>query len=125
MSALTFYGSLALLAVVAGTIRLLLARDPVVRLISMNVVGLGSLLLLIALAARSDSIDPVLSALVITGLVITVAFTGVGAVLVRRLESPTLADVPEENADLGETEDRDASREQRARARREDEEEDA
>ncbi|MDO5662930.1 MAG: hypothetical protein Q4G40_09555, partial [Brachybacterium sp.] len=60
-----------------------------------------------------------------TGLVITVAFTGVGAVLVRRLESPTLADVPEENADLGETEDRDASREQRARARREDEEEDA
>lgn len=70
----------------AGTVRLLLTRDLVARLIAMNVVGTGSLLILISLGARSDPIDPVLSALVITGLVITVAFTGVGAVLIRRIE---------------------------------------
>ena len=52
----------------------------------MNVLGSGSLLFLLALAARSDPVDPVLSALVITGLVITVAFTGVAAVLIRRIE---------------------------------------
>ena len=42
---------------------------------------------LVALAARSPAVEPLLTALVITGLVITVAFTGVGAVLVRRIEA--------------------------------------
>lgn len=79
---------------VVGTVRLLLTRDLVARLIAMNVVGVGSLLILVSLGARNgpdaggqgDSPDPVLSALVITGLVITVAFTGLGAVLIRRIE---------------------------------------
>lgn len=69
-----------------GLARFLLVRDRVNRLVAMNVLGSGSLLFLLALAARSEPADPVLSALVITGLVITVAFTGVGAVLIRRIE---------------------------------------
>lgn len=86
MTVIQWYLVLAVILAVAGLVRLLLVRDRVARLVAMNVVGSGSLLVLIALAARSEPIDPVLSALVITGLVITVAFTGVGAVLIRRIE---------------------------------------
>ncbi|GAA1114784.1 NADH-quinone oxidoreductase subunit K [Nesterenkonia jeotgali] len=82
---------------VIGLVRMLLTSDLVARLIALNVTGIGSLMIIMALAARaaepegpvSDGaagIDPVLSALVITGLVITVAFTGLGAVLIRRIE---------------------------------------
>ncbi len=86
MTVIQWYLVLAVILAVAGLVRLLLVRDRVARLVAMNVVGSGSLLVLIALAARSEPVDPVLSALVITGLVITVAFTGVGAVLIRRIE---------------------------------------
>lgn len=86
ISIVQWYLGLAVVLVVAGLVRMLLVEDRVARLVAMNVVGSGSLLVLVALAARSDSTDPVLSALVITGLVITVAFTGVGAVLIRRIE---------------------------------------
>lgn len=86
MTVIQWYLVLAVILVSAGLVRLLLVRDRVARLVAVNVVGSGSLLVLIALAARSSPIDPVLSALVITGLVITVAFTGLGAVLIRRIE---------------------------------------
>ncbi|WP_270263202.1 NADH-quinone oxidoreductase subunit K [Kocuria marina] len=82
-----FYVVLGIVLAVAGMVRMLLVQDLMARLVAMNVVGVGSLLILLALAARSDSLDPVLSALVITGLVITVAFTGVGAILIRRIEA--------------------------------------
>lgn len=84
-----WYSVLGIAMVVAGAVRMLLVRDLVARLIAMNVTGTGSLVILISLGARSQPIDPVLSALVITGLVITVAFTGVGAVLIRRIEANT------------------------------------
>ena len=71
---------------VGGMVRMFLVRDRVARLVAMNVVGAGTLLFLIALAARTDPVDPVLTALVITGLVITVAFTAVGALLISRIE---------------------------------------
>ena len=88
LSVAQFYLVLGLILVVAGMVRMLVVQDLMARLVAMNVVGVGSLLILLALAARSDPLDPVLSALVITGLVITVAFTGVGAILIRRIESP-------------------------------------
>lgn len=88
LSVAQFYSVLGLILVVAGMVRMLVVQDLMARLVAMNVVGVGSLLILLALAARSDPLDPVLSALVITGLVITVAFTGVGAILIRRIESP-------------------------------------
>lgn len=83
-----WYLLLGSLVAVAGTVRLLLARDLLARLVAMNVVGIGSLLVLLSLGDRAEGAapDPVLSALVITGLVITVAFTGLGAVLIRRIE---------------------------------------
>ncbi len=87
-AAALWYLLLGSVVAVAGTVRLLLSRDLMARLVAMNVVGIGSLLILLSLGARSEGVvpDPVLSALVITGLVITVAFTGVGAVLIRRIE---------------------------------------
>lgn len=98
VTAVDLYFALAAVLVVAGAVRMLLERDLARRLVAMNVVGVGSLLVLMALGARASTIDPVLSALVITGLVITVAFTGVGAVLIRRLESPTLRDLDRADA---------------------------
>lgn len=82
-----FYVVLGIVLAAAGMVRMLLVQDLMARLVAMNVVGVGSLLILLALAARSDPLNPVLSALVITGLVITVAFTGVGAILIRRIEA--------------------------------------
>lgn len=100
LTTVQWYLLLGTVIAVAGTVRLLLAQDLVARLVAMNVVGVGSLLILVALAARSGPAagrdggitDPVLSALVITGLVITVAFTGLGAVLIRRIEGAQDAD---------------------------------
>lgn len=86
MTLIQFYLGLAVLLIVVGMVRMFLVRDRVPRLVAMNVVGAGTLLILIALAARTDPVDPVLTALVITGLVITVAFTAVGALLISRIE---------------------------------------
>lgn len=86
MSLTQWYLMVAVGLIAVGLTRFLLVRDRVARLVAMNVLGSGALLLLIALAARQEPADPVLTALVITGLVITVAFTGVGAVLIRRIE---------------------------------------
>ncbi|GGH45710.1 NADH-quinone oxidoreductase subunit K [Microbacterium album] len=86
---------------VAACARMLLSRDPVGRLIAMNVVGAGAFLIMLALAARSEQFDPVLAALVITGLVITVAFTGLGAVLIRRIEGAEAADGDDDGDDTG------------------------
>lgn len=86
MTLIQFYLGLAVVLIVVGMVRMFLVRDRVARLVAMNVVGAGTLLFLIALAARTDPVDPVLTALVITGLVITVAFTAVGALLISRIE---------------------------------------
>lgn len=101
---------------VIGTVRMLLTRDLVARLIAMNVTGIGSLMIILALGARTvesadagggdAAIDPVLSALVITGLVITVAFTGLGAVLIHRIEGPGDS-VSSEDSEDSETTDAD------------------
>ncbi|WP_131105290.1 NADH-quinone oxidoreductase subunit K [Ornithinimicrobium sufpigmenti] len=70
-----------------GTVRLLTAPDLVVRLVALNIAGSGALLALVALAARTTDPDAVPHALALTGIVITVAVTGVGLAVARRLES--------------------------------------
>lgn len=86
VTSIHWYLLLGMVIAIAGTIRLMLSRDLVARLIALDVTGIGALVILVALSARSEEADPVLSALVITGLVIAVAFTGLGAVLIRRIE---------------------------------------
>lgn len=70
-----------------GAVRMLTASDLIVRLVSLNVAGSGSLVLLVALAGRDDPVDPIPHALALTGIVITVSFTAVGLVLVRHIEA--------------------------------------
>lgn len=68
-----------------GAVRLLLTGDVVTRVIALNVSGAGSLVILGALAYGTDPSepDPVLHALVLTGIVITVSVTGLALVLLR------------------------------------------
>lgn len=67
-------------------VRLLTVEDLIARLIALNLTGGGTLLLLVGLAARTEPVDPVPQALALTGIVITVAFTGVGLILVRAVD---------------------------------------
>lgn len=93
MTTATWYLLLGVVVVTIGALRLLMVQDLVARLIALNITGSGSLMVLVSLAARSEPIDPVLSALVITGLVITAAFTAIASVLIRRIEdTPDLDD---------------------------------
>ena len=86
MSVATWYLVLGVAVMITGALRLLMVQELIARLVALNIAGAGSLMILMALAARSNPIDPVLSALVITGLVITAAFTSIAAVFIRRLE---------------------------------------
>lgn len=93
MTTATWYLLLGVVVVTIGALRLLMVQDLVARLIALDITGSGSLMVLVSLAARSEPIDPVLSALVITGLVITAAFTAIASVLIRRIEdTPDLDD---------------------------------
>ena len=69
--------------VVLGLARLGTARDWITRLLALNITGAGTLVLLVAIAGRTEPADPVPHALALTGIVITVAVTGVGLVLAR------------------------------------------
>jgi multicomponent Na+:H+ antiporter subunit C len=79
----------ALALVVLGTVRLLLTSDLIRRVLALNVAGAGVLMVLVVVAARSDpeTPDPVPHALVLTGIVITVAVTAIALGLVRRVEA--------------------------------------
>lgn len=86
MSAVEWYLGVAAALTVLGGVRMLLARDAFVRLIALNVASGGGLLVFGALAARGSPPDTVAHALALTGIVITVAFTGVGLALLRHME---------------------------------------
>jgi multicomponent Na+:H+ antiporter subunit C len=71
-----------------GWAGLMLRTAPLMRLIALNVMGLGVLMLLVAIAYRGDAPpDPVPHALAITGIVVAVAATGMGLVLIRRAKA--------------------------------------
>jgi multicomponent Na+:H+ antiporter subunit C len=77
----------AAVLIALGTARLLLTRDLMTRVLALNVASAGVLMILIAIAVRGpDGSDPVLHALVLTGIVITVSVTGFAIGLVRRIE---------------------------------------
>lgn len=69
-----------------GAVRLLTVEDLIARLVALNVTGAGTLLGLVGLSVRTGVVDPVPQALALTGIVITLAFTGVGIILVGVVE---------------------------------------
>lgn len=75
MSQTLFYlcvGSSLWLLGLHGLLRL---KHPIRRLIAINVMGSGVFTVMVALALRSDPPDPVLQALVVTGLVVAASAT--------------------------------------------------
>ncbi len=64
---------------------LILHPSALRRLIAVNVMGLGALMLLVAFAyRRQDAPDPVPHALAITGIVVAAAASALGLILIRR-----------------------------------------
>jgi multicomponent Na+:H+ antiporter subunit C len=77
----------AALVFALGVYGLLAHADLLRRIVGVNVMGVGVFLLLVALARRSpDQPDPVPHALVLTGIVVAVSFTGVAVVVARLLD---------------------------------------
>ncbi|NDL57935.1 NADH-quinone oxidoreductase subunit K [Phytoactinopolyspora mesophila] len=79
----------AIVLVAMGVTSLLLTSDLVRRIVALNVASGGVMMLFLGLAYRADPAapDPVPHALVLTGIVIMVAVTGLGLGLARRVES--------------------------------------
>lgn len=86
MTALAWYSSVGATLFAMGLVTILVAADRVRRLVALNVAAAGTLVILLAVAGRGEEPDPVLHALALTGIVITVAFTGFGVLLARRID---------------------------------------
>ena len=79
------YAAAAVALFGVGWAGLLLRPEPLRKLIAVNVMGLGVLMLFVAFAYRGDAApDPIPHALAITGIVVAVAATGLGLALIRR-----------------------------------------
>lgn len=86
MSSFAWYSTIGCVLAALGLVVMLLAADRFRRLVALNVAASGTLVVLLAVAGRSVDPDPVPHALALTGIVITVAFTGLGVVLARRID---------------------------------------
>jgi multicomponent Na+:H+ antiporter subunit C len=79
----------------------IVARDVLHRLIALNVTGSAVFLLLVTLARRGPGEpDPVPHAMVLTGIVVAVAASGLAVALVRRTSQPSgRPPLPEDRTD--------------------------
>ncbi|WP_284155110.1 NADH-quinone oxidoreductase subunit K [Sulfuricystis thermophila] len=59
------------------------------RILAFNLMGSGAFLVLVGLAQRNDLPDPLPQAMVLTGIVVSVAATALALALVRRLQALT------------------------------------
>jgi multicomponent Na+:H+ antiporter subunit C len=89
VNAPTFYGVVAAVIFGLAAYGLLAARHLVRKVLAMNVMGSSVFLALVAMSARGGGPDPVPHAMVLTGIVVTVAITGVALALVRRHHADT------------------------------------
>ena len=60
---------------VLGLHGLMVSHQPLRRIIAINIMGSGVFMIMVTLATRSEPHDPVLHALVVTGLVVAVSAT--------------------------------------------------
>tara|TARA_R110000823_G_scaffold171736_7_gene304136 strand:- start:11562 stop:11882 length:321 start_codon:yes stop_codon:yes gene_type:complete len=75
MTTSVFYLSIGLCLWGLGLHGLMLARHALRRIIAINLMGSGVFMVMVALGYRGDTTDPVLQALVLTGLVVAVSAT--------------------------------------------------
>lgn len=85
MNATLLWVALGLGLWLLGLHGLLTLRQPLRRIIAINLMGSGVFLLMIALAARHTLTDPLLVALVVAGLVVAVSATALALRLVNGL----------------------------------------
>lgn len=86
MTTSTLYALVGVALVTLALHSLLSVRHILRRLIAANVMGSGTFLVFIAMSHRPPrGIDPVPHAMVLTGIVVAVAATGLGVALVRKL----------------------------------------
>lgn len=75
MNSLQLYLLLGAAIFLLGLHGLLMTTDSIRRLIAVNLMSAGTFLIMVALAARITPPDPVLHALVVTGLVVAISAT--------------------------------------------------
>lgn len=75
MSSTLFYLCIGAGLWVLGLHGLMVARYAIRRIIAINIMGNGVFMIMVALAGRSSPTDPVMQALVVTGLVVAVSAT--------------------------------------------------
>ncbi len=85
MNATLLFLGAGVLVFVIGTVAHLVVRDLIRRIVALNVASGGVMLVLLALADRGAP-DPVPQALVLTGIVVMAAITGLALALARRVE---------------------------------------
>ncbi|NCN66649.1 MAG: hypothetical protein GW843_09470 [Thiomicrospira sp.] len=81
------YSLCALGLVLIGLYGLVRSHHGLQQLLSINVMGSGVFMLLLALAARHAPADAVPQALVLTGIVVAISALALGLALLRRLAS--------------------------------------
>lgn len=75
MTSLTLYLSLGALLWTIGLHGLLRCTHPLRRIMAINIMGSGVFMIMVSLGLRSEGGDPVMHALVVTGLVVAVSAT--------------------------------------------------
>lgn len=75
MTPVLFYLILGVCLWTLGLYGLLRLKESIRRIISVNIMGSGVFMVMVALAARSEDPDPVMHALVVTGLVVAISAT--------------------------------------------------
>lgn len=84
MSSGLLFASAGCLLLVLGVGGVLLLDHLLRRILAFNLMGSGIFLVLVGLAQRSGRLDPVPQAMVLTGIVVSVAATALALALARR-----------------------------------------
>ncbi|MDS4013585.1 MAG: NADH-quinone oxidoreductase subunit K [Candidatus Accumulibacter sp.] len=89
MSGALLYAIAGVLLFAAGAAGVVLLDHLLRRVLAFNIMGSGACLVLVGLAQRNGIPDPVPQAMVLTGIVVAVAATGLALALIRRLHAQT------------------------------------
>lgn len=89
MSSGLVFACVGVLLFAIGVAGIILIGHLLRRILAFNVMGSGAFLILVGLAQRNGVPDPVPQAMVLTGIVVAVAATGLALALVRRLHALT------------------------------------
>lgn len=85
MSPALIYTLVGIVLFTIGVAGIMLRRHLVRRILAFNIMGSGIFLVLVGLAQRDGIPDPVPQAMVLTGIVVSIAATALALALARRL----------------------------------------